>query len=87
MYDLGDYPGLAEVDPGSGIEVQGEIYQVDQACLRQLDQVEGVDQGLYQRREVHLNLSQGLNLPVNHSTLAYFYLGDIFDCNGCSDCW
>ena len=58
MYDLGEYPGLKEVDPGSGVQVKGEIYQVDQVCLQQLDQIEAVDHGLYQRREVRLNSAE-----------------------------
>lgn len=87
MYNLGDYPGLKEVDPGSGVQVQGEIYQVDQACLRQLDQIEAVDQGLYERREVRLSPLKDSSLRVDDSTLAYFYLGGISNCNGCSDCW
>ena len=86
MYDLGDYPGLKEVEPGSGVGVQGEIYQVDQACLRQLDQIEGVDQGLYQRREVRLDSRKGLCLPASQP-VAYFYLGDTSSCTDNSDCW
>ena len=87
MYNLGNYPGLKEVDSGSGVQVQGEIYRVDLACLKQLDQIEGVDQGLYERREVRLNSLNGLSLQVGQSPLAYFYLGDISGCNGYSDCW
>ena len=93
MYDLGNYPGLKEVDPASGVQVRGEIYQVDKACLRHLDQIEAVDQGLYERREVRLNpLSESkseaeLTSPLNHSTVAYFYLGDVSGCNDSSDCW
>ena len=87
MYDLGSYPGLKEVDPGSGVEVQGEIYQVDQACLRRLDQIEAVDQGLYERREIRLNTLEELKSPVNRTTVAYFYLGNTSDCNDCNDCW
>ena len=93
MYSLGDYPGLKEVDPGSGVQVQGEIYRVDQTCLHRLDQFEVVDEGLYERREVRLILQEeprppeGLRLSVDLTTLAYFYLGDTSGCDGCSECW
>ena len=93
MYNLGDYPGLKEVDPGSGVQVHGEIYRVNQTCLGQLDEIEAVDQGLYERHEVRLNpLNEHKTLaehklPVDRSTLAYFYLGDVSDCDGCNDCW
>ena len=87
MYDIGSYPGLKEVDPGSGVEVRGEIYQVDQACLRRLDQIEAVAQGLYERREIRLNTLEELKSPVNRPTVAYFYLGNTSNCNDCNDCW
>ena len=93
MVDLGSYPGLTEVDPGTGVQVRGEIYQVDRACLQQLDQIEAVDAGLYERREIRLNpleepkLPRDRGLPVNHSTEAYFYLGDVHGRNDSNDCW
>ena len=93
MYSLGDYPGLKEVEPGSGVQVQGEIYRVDQTCLRNLDQVEAVDQGLYERHEIRLdamkepNPPEWLKLPLELGTMAYFYLGDVSDCDDCNDCW
>ena len=55
MYDLGSYPGLIEVESGSGDQIQGEIYRIDPTCLRQLDQIEAVDQGLYERREIRFD--------------------------------
>ena len=91
MYDLGSYPGLIEVEPGSGDQIQGEIYRVDLTCLRQLDQIEAVDQGLYERREIRFEPSlETLDLPLkplDGSVLAYFYLNDIDGCNNCGACW
>lgn len=84
MFDLGDYPGLIEVEPGTGDQVQGEIYRVDQGCLRQLDQIEAVDQGLYERREIRIFQSFGTSGGL---IAAYFYLGDIAGCNNCGACW
>ena len=91
MYDLGSYPGLIEVAPGSGDQIQGEIYQISPTCLRQLDQIEAVDQGLYERRKIRLappletlRLSP---IPPDASIEAYFYLDDINGYTGCGNCW
>lgn len=91
MYSLGDYPGLVEVELGTGDQIQGEIYQVDSACLRQLDQIEAVDQGLYERREIRFDDPLiPADLPPKTLTAlvaAYFYLGDVDSCNSCGACW
>ena len=88
MYSLGDYPGLIEVEPGCGVHVRGEIYRVDQNCLQQLDRIEGVDQGLYERNEIRFNSPLDLpSFPPGESTLAYFYLGDLAGCTDCGDYW
>jgi gamma-glutamylcyclotransferase (GGCT)/AIG2-like uncharacterized protein YtfP len=39
-------------DPGD--EVEGELWQVDEECLRMLDGIEGVSFGLYKREEIEL---------------------------------
>ncbi len=52
LYNLGEYPGLVKRDDGLAIE--GELWEVDDACLRRLDQVEGCDEGLYYRSLVEL---------------------------------
>ena len=91
MYDLGSYPGLIEVAPGAGDQIQGEIYRIDPTCLRQIDQIEAVDQGLYQRREICLEPDLAMLAPGLISTdgcvVAYFYLNDIAGCSDCGDCW
>lgn len=91
MYDLGSYPGLIEVAPGAGDQIQGEIYRIDPACLRQIDQIEAVDQGLYERREIRFDpplttLSLPLK-PLDGSIVAYFYLNDIDGYTSCGACW
>ena len=91
MYDLGSYPGLIEVAPGAGDQIQGEIYRIDPTCLRQIDQIEAVDQGLYERREIHFDpplttLSLPLK-PLDGSIVAYFYLNDIDGYTSCGACW
>ena len=91
MYDLGSYPGLIEVAPGAGDQIQGEIYRIDPTCLRQIDQIEAVDQGLYERREIRFDpplttLSLPLK-PLDGSIVAYFYLNDIDGYTSCGACW
>ena len=49
MYDTGSYPALVEAD--DGIAIEGELWEVDQRCLQQLDSIEGTPD-LYQRRPV-----------------------------------
>lgn len=52
LFDLGDYPALVE-DP-DGLSIVGELWLVGDAALRELDDVEGVDEGLYARRPIPL---------------------------------
>ena len=52
IFDLGEYPGLIEAE--TGFAIRGEVYRVDPECLALLDEAEGVAEGLYTRREIHL---------------------------------
>lgn len=45
LLSVGDYPALVRRDDGRSIE--GELWEIDEACVRVLDRVEGVEQGLY----------------------------------------
>lgn len=53
MFDWGGYPGMVE-RAGDGLAIHGEVYEVDDACLADLDRLEDVDQGLYRRGPVEL---------------------------------
>ncbi len=53
LYSLGDYPGMVRA-PGDTAGVCGELWVVDDACLAELDRLEGLDEGLYERIEVLL---------------------------------
>lgn len=53
LYNLGGYPGLVPA-PGAHDAVQGEVWAVDPAALADIDDLEGVDQGLYRREPVNL---------------------------------
>jgi len=68
LYSLGDYPGMVRA-PGDTAGVTGELWSVDDACLAELDQLEGLDEGLYERTEVLLAPN-----PFAGSAQAYLYL-------------
>lgn len=65
ILNLGAYPGLIE-DSQSTDTIHGEVYEVDTKCLTRLDEYEGTDEGLFQRRTIKL---KGWNNEVQ----AYFY--------------
>ncbi|MBI2498246.1 MAG: gamma-glutamylcyclotransferase [Opitutae bacterium] len=53
LFSLGDYPGMVRA-PDDKDGVTGELWSVDAACLRRLDELEGVAEGLYERVGVQL---------------------------------
>jgi gamma-glutamylaminecyclotransferase len=59
LYDLGQYPGMV-ADTANGLAVAGELWEVDDGCLAELDEFEGVPE-LYVRQRVAL---QGTAGPV-----------------------
>lgn len=66
LVSLGEYPGMiVAVDDKVG--VSGELWNVDANCLAQLDQLEGIDEGLYQRVKISL-------LPPSSTAIAEAYL-------------
>lgn len=52
LYDLGDYPGLLLDESGSA--VVGEVYEIDDEILRQLDEIEASSD--YGRKQVEVSL-------------------------------
>jgi len=53
LYSLGDYPGMVRSTDTSH-DVIGEVWAVNTACLTQLDELEGVAEGLYERVSIML---------------------------------
>ncbi len=53
LYSLGDYPGMI-FQPTDRQGVSGEIWEIDAATLAELDEFEGVPEGLYSRETVPL---------------------------------
>lgn len=69
LYDIGSYPGIID---GEG-QVIGEVYEIDQATLQRLDDIEGYNRknpegSEYVRKEVKI-----LTTEVDEPVVAYFY--------------
>ena len=45
LVSMGSHPGMVSSEPGRSIE--GEVWEVDEACLRRLDILEGIEEGEY----------------------------------------
>ena len=45
LVSMGSYPGMVTADPGRSID--GEVWEVDDECLRRLDILEGIEDGEY----------------------------------------
>lgn len=81
MFKVDSYPGLVEFDT-EGESITGEIWEVDDDCLAHLDRVEGVPEGLYERRPIAL-LTPFDKLSVE----AYFYLESTHGKPDCGSNW
>ena len=82
LYTHGPYPALIDAERVGlpGVPIQGELYAVDAATLARLDEEEGLDEGLYERRPISLADPDG-------SAEAYFYLRSIADMTDCGERW
>lgn len=80
MRDVGTYPGL--IESADGLAIQGEVWEVDNACLQRLDVVEAVNEGEYERRAI------ALQAPFDHEPVeAYFYLRPTETMADCGITW
>lgn len=71
LVHLRDFPGMISDDTDQA-GVAGEIWKVDAACLEKLDDLEGVDEGLYRRESIRLR-----DFPAEECVQTYLYAGDI----------
>ena len=81
LFDCGEYPALVDAAT-DGQCVKGEVYRVSKACQLQLDEVEGVDEGLYERREIRLATPY-----EDASVQAWFYLHPVAGLKDCGQEW
>jgi gamma-glutamylaminecyclotransferase len=80
LIHLGTYPGLVRDTPG--VSIRGELWEVDADCLARLDEVEGVDEGLYRREAISL-----LDPFADQSVQTYIYARGIAGLPDCGNCW
>lgn len=66
LFHLGQHPGMVRSSDSSS-SVSGEVYLIDDTCLRALDAFEGVAEGLYSREWIEL-------APPSGAAFAYLYL-------------
>ena len=78
MYDTGSYPALIEAE--DGIEIEGELWEVDEACLRVLDAIEDVPT-LYIRQPVDLQS------PEAGDSQTYIYRQNVSGMPACGSRW
>lgn len=81
LFNTGDYPAMVEATPVglTGRSIEGELWQVDRVCLHRLDEEEGVDEGLYERRMIALADGQ--------RAWTYLYLHAIDGMADCGTVW
>jgi gamma-glutamylcyclotransferase (GGCT)/AIG2-like uncharacterized protein YtfP len=70
LFHLGEYPAMVE-DPSGG-QIEGEVFEVTDATLRLLDEVEGVADTLYVRKPILL-----VNRFSDMIVEAYLYEGSV----------
>jgi gamma-glutamylcyclotransferase (GGCT)/AIG2-like uncharacterized protein YtfP len=75
LYRLDSFPGLVHAD--DGLAIKGELYDVDEECLKTLDYIEG-HPDLFKREKIEIE-----NHP--EETVAYFWQGEPGQDAG--DCW
>jgi gamma-glutamylcyclotransferase (GGCT)/AIG2-like uncharacterized protein YtfP len=63
MYAYGGFPAL--VENSNGLEIYGELYEVDDNCIQDLDKIEGVDKGLFSRNQINLSNVTFVSLPTD----------------------
>ncbi|MEI6051875.1 MAG: gamma-glutamylcyclotransferase family protein [Opitutaceae bacterium] len=81
LFNLGAYPGLVAA-PEDSLGVTGELWSVDLICLKRLDVLEGLAEGLYHRAPIALSHDSGdthaTPSPVIPYAETYFYRRDLF---------
>lgn len=85
LFDCGSYPGLV-LDRANGRSILGEVWTIDESGLAVLDQVEGVDEGLYQRATVELSANGSKKIPAA-PVLVYLYRQSVAGLLDCGQSW
>ena len=98
MFGYGGFPALVDETLAEASNVTatkrifGELYEVDDTCIQELDKIEGTDRGLFERREIALGEVTMTTLPSDEAVwnslgrkvaMSYFFKKNV---NGCADC-
>jgi gamma-glutamylcyclotransferase (GGCT)/AIG2-like uncharacterized protein YtfP len=102
MFGYGGYPALVDetLAEVSGITAKtrifGELYEVDDACMQELDKIEGTDRGLFERRDIALGEITMTTLPSDEAVWggltrkvaqAYFFKKKLAGAGDCGPLW
>jgi len=60
------------VNSSSGNEIYGELYEVDDICIQNLDRIEGVDKGLFERRKINISYVSFTSLPTDTNIWSHY---------------
>lgn len=80
MFDLGGYPGMIRAE--SGLAIEGEVWDVDEAGLARLDVLEDIDSGEYERVKIELEGEFAAQFVEG-----YLYLRDLSGRRDAGACW
>ena len=95
MYRYGSYPALID-GKESPLSIHGELYEVVDSQLIQLDKLEGVDVGLFERKQLELSSVSLTRLPLEQCSYdsikaltveAYFFKKPILGAANCGPFW
>lgn len=78
LYNTGSYPAL--VEDKDGVQVEGEVWDVDHDCLQTLDNIECVPD-LYERKPVALTDTRMNGVET------YIYQQSVDGMPDCGGCW
>lgn len=80
MFDLGGYPGMIRAE--NGIVIEGEVWDVDDIGLAQLDVLEDTEGGEYERVLIELD-----GEFANQHVEGYLYLRSVEGRRDVGACW
>jgi len=65
IHQLAGHPAMVDAEQGAGSPIYGELYEIDEECLKQLDVVEAVAHGLYERKYLEFKEMNLAFLPTD----------------------
>lgn len=94
IHQYSSYPAMIAEENGN--HVYGELYEVNDDCLREVDAVEGCDRGLFERKIVNLDEITLCCLPMFNETWksielktaeCYFFCKPLQGAANCGQFW